>query len=254
MAMYHLSVKYVSRRKGQSVVAAAAYRSGERLYDERYGQTYDFTKKVGIIHREILLPPDAPRAFSDRAMLWNEVERSEKRCDSRLTREVEIALPSELTTQERIQLAKEYAENSFVKLGMCADVAVHDKGCGNPHAHILLTTHRVQKDGFEVKERGWDKKQNVEHWRKAWADIQNHIYEQKGIKQRVSHESHAARGIAREPTIHLGYLTKELEREGIETERSNRYRAIVTRNKRRVEHKRQQERIYKHQRNQERSR
>ena len=139
IAIYHCSIKIVSRGKGKSAVAAAAYRSGEKLTNEWDGLTHDYTKKGGVVHSEILLPAHAPPAFSDRSTLWNSVELSEKSNNAQLAREVEIALPVELSSEEQTRLVREYCSSQFVSKGMIADFNLHDTGGGNPHAHILLT-------------------------------------------------------------------------------------------------------------------
>jgi len=235
MAIFHLTVKYISRGKGRMVVSAAAYRSGERLHDNYYGITHDFTGKRGIVYTMILLPENAPHKFYDRNTLWNAVEKVEKRKDSRLAREVELALPIELTLHEHIRLLNRYVTANFVERGMCADVAIHDKNDGNPHAHILLTTRNVHKGGFTEKNRDWDKRENTGVWRREWANIQNREFQRKGLDIRVSHESHINRGIAREPTKHLGYRVIELDHLGIQTDRSNENRSIEAINKSRKE-------------------
>ena len=147
MAIYHCSIKIIKRSKGRSAVAAAAYRSGENLINEWDGMTHNYTNKGGVVHTEILLPIYAPTAFQDRSTLWNSVEEIEKSRNAQLAREIEIALPMELSRKEQIRLVRDYAQNSFVAMGMCADVAVHDKGDGNPHAHILLTMRPIKEDG-----------------------------------------------------------------------------------------------------------
>lgn len=127
---------------GRSAVAAAAYRSGEKLVNEWDGKTHDYTHKPGVVHAEIMLPAHAPPEFLDRATLWNSVEFSEKSSDAQLAREIEVALPVELSRTEQLALVRSYVRDNFVAEGMCADFALHDKGDGNPHAHILLTTDR----------------------------------------------------------------------------------------------------------------
>ena len=138
IAIYHCSIKIVSRGKGKSAVAAAAYRSGEKLTNEWDGLTHDYTKKGGVVHSEILLPAHAPPAFSDRSTLWNSVELSEKSNNAQLAREVEIALPVELSREEQTRLVREYCSSQFVSKGMIADFNLHDTGGGNPHAHTSL--------------------------------------------------------------------------------------------------------------------
>ena len=146
MAIYHLSIKIVSRGKGKSAVAASAYRSGEKIKNEYDGVVHDFTRKGGIAHTEILLPQNAPEEFSNRSVLWNSVEKIEKSKNSQLAREIEIALPKELSREKQINLVREYVKENFVKVGMCADIALHDKNDGNPHAHILLTMRPLNED------------------------------------------------------------------------------------------------------------
>jgi ATP-dependent exoDNAse (exonuclease V) alpha subunit len=261
MAIFYLDVKYISRNQGRSSVAAAAYRSGEKLHNKYDGLTHDFTKKKGIVYNEILLPDAAPREFFDREKLWNAVEEAEKRKDARTAREVVIALPNELTLEEQINLARQYATDNFVSQGMCADVAIHqsrhphrqdeqdpdiekDKDItpDNPHAHILLTTRPVDNSGFSPKKnREWDKREKVLLWREQWANTQNQEYERKGLTQRVSHESYIARGIDREPTEHLGHKAASLERRGIRTEIGDKNRAVMARNKAKKERELQRE-------------
>ena len=147
IAIYHCSIKIVSRGKGKSAVAAAAYRSGEKLTNEWDGLTHDYTKKGGVVHSEILLPAHAPPAFSDRSTLWNSVELSEKSNNAQLAREVEIALPVELSREEQTRLVREYCSSQFVSKGMIADFNLHDTGGGNPHAHILLTMRPLDEKG-----------------------------------------------------------------------------------------------------------
>jgi len=154
MAIYHCSIKIISRGKGRSAVAAAAYRAGEKIINEYDGRVSDYTKKGGIVYKEILLPDNAPEEYSDRAVLWNAVEKIEKAANSQLAREIEIALPVELSREQNISLVREYVKNSFVNLGMCADVCVHDKKDGNPHAHIMLTMRPFNADKtWGIKER-----------------------------------------------------------------------------------------------------
>ena len=132
---------------GRSAVAAAAYRSGERLTNEWDGRTHDFTHKPGIVHKEIMLPAHAPPEFQDRSTLWNSVEQIEKASDAQLAREIEVALPVELSRAEQLALVRSFVKDNFVAEGMCADFALHDKGDGNPHAHILLTIRPLKPDG-----------------------------------------------------------------------------------------------------------
>lgn len=149
IAIYHCSIKIISRGKGKSAVAAAAYRSGEKLTNDYDGTTHDFTRKGGIVHTEILLPDNAPREYADRSTLWNAVEDVEKSKNAQLSREIEIALPNELSEAECITLAKEFAQRAFVDKGMCADVCIHNpnREQKNIHAHIMLTMRPFNEDG-----------------------------------------------------------------------------------------------------------
>ena len=250
MAMYHLTVKTISRSQGRSSVGAAAYRAGERLHNERDGETHDFTQKRGIVFKTIMLPNNAPSAFTDRETLWNAVERCENRRDSRTAREIEIALPNELSLDEQIELVRNYVLSNFISLGMCADIAIHagkhihnkdprhieaqnDDTIkqDNPHAHILLTDRPVGKDGFlSAKNPQWNCKQYVYIWREQWANVQNREFERKGLSVTVSHESYEKQGIDREPTIHQGHEVTKMERKGKRTKIGNINRAIKARN------------------------
>lgn len=147
MAIYHLSIKIISRGKGKSAVAAVAYRAGETIRNEYDGITHDYTRKGGVVHTEILLPEHAPKEYTDRSTLWNAVERIEKNKNAQLAREIELALPVELSREQNISLVREYVKRHFVEAGMGADVCVHDKDDGNPHAHILLTLRPFEQGG-----------------------------------------------------------------------------------------------------------
>lgn len=219
--MYHLEVKILSRGNGKKVVAAAAYRSGERLHDERYNCYHDFTKKGGVVYRDILLPQNAPRQFSSRETLWNAVEAVECRKDARLAREAIIALPRELNLEEQSELVRTFVLENFVSRGMCADLCIHHKDAKNPHAHILLTDRPVDINGFlPKKDRSWKKREDILVWRESWARTLNMEYERKGLEKRVTHESYAARGITdRKPTRHLGYRVLAYARRGQVTDR-----------------------------------
>jgi hypothetical protein len=146
IAIYHCSIRIITRGKGKSAVAAAAYRAGERIINEFDGKTHDYTRKGGVVHKEILLPDNAPSEYTERSVLWNSVERIEKASNSQLAREIEIALPVELSMEQNISLAKEYCLKNFVDKGMCADICIHDKGDGKYHAHIMLTIRPLNED------------------------------------------------------------------------------------------------------------
>ena len=259
MAIYHLSIKIISRGKGKSAVAASAYRSGEKIKNEYDGIVHDFTRKGGIAHTEILLPQNAAQEFANRSVLWNSVEKIEKSKNSQLAREIEIALPKELDMEKQIELVRNYVKENFVDVGMCADIALHDKNDGNPHAHILLTMRPLNEDttwgakskkeyildenGEKVKLKNgnyktkkinavdWNEQDKAEHWRKAWADITNKYLEENSIQEKVDHRSYERQGIEQIPTIHLGVSATQMEKKGINTDRGNINREIKHQNK-----------------------
>ena len=147
MAIYHLEAKIISRGIGRSAVAASAYMSCSRLYNDYDGIEHDYTRKHGLVHQEVMLPPNAPAEWADREKLWNAVEESEKTKDSRLAREFVAALPIELTKEEWISLLRQYISDNFTVEGMCADFSIHDTDGHNPHAHILLTVRPLDENG-----------------------------------------------------------------------------------------------------------
>ena len=157
MAIYHFSAQMISRSKGQSAVAAAAYRSGERLKDERTNERKFYKREVKP-ETMILAPSQAPEWVQNRNRLWNEVEASETRKNSQVAREINIALPRELSKPEQIELIRGYVQKEFVEQGMIADVAIHRDDQENPHAHVMLTTREISEEGFTVKNRDWNKK------------------------------------------------------------------------------------------------
>ena len=259
IAIYHCSIKIVSRGKGKSAVAAAAYRSGEKLTNEWDGLTHDYTKKGGVVHSEILLPAHAPPAFSDRSTLWNSVELSEKSNNAQLAREVEIALPVELSREEQTRLVREYCSSQFVSKGMIADFNLHDTGGGNPHAHILLTMRPLDERGawlpkskkeYVLDENGekirlpsgryktrkvdlvdWNNRENAEVWRRAWADLANEFLAQNNRPERIDHRSYERQGIDQLPTVHVGVSATQMEKKGIVTERGELNRNIKAANR-----------------------
>ena len=259
IAIYHCSIKIVSRGKGKSAVAAAAYRSGEKLTNEWDGLTHDYTKKGGVVHSEILLPAHAPPAFSDRSTLWNSVELSEKSNNAQLAREVEIALPVELSREEQTRLVREYCSSQFVSKGMIADFNLHDTGGGNPHAHILLTMRPLDEKGawlpkskkeYVLDENGerirlpsgryktrkvdlvdWNNRENAEVWRRAWADLANEYLEKNNRPERIDHRSYERQGIDQIPTVHVGVSATQMEKKGIVTERGELNRNINAANR-----------------------
>ena len=257
MAIYHCSIKVISRGKGKSAVAAA-YRAGEKITNEFDGETHDYTHKGGVVHTEILLPDHAPAEYTDRAVLWNAVEKIEKAKNAQLAREIEIALPCELTREQSIFLVHEYVKRHFMAAGMCADVCLHDTG-GNPHAHIMLTMRPFDEGGewgakqkkeyildpqgnkiYDPKKRqykcksipatDWNEQTKAEEWRAAWARLCNQALEQNGHAERVHHRSYERQRIDQIPTIHLGVAASAMEKRDIRTERGDLNREIEVTN------------------------
>ena len=225
MAIYHCSVKVVQRSKGRSVTAAAAYRSGSRIVDHRTGQVNDYTRKRGIDFTAIYSPSPAPAWVQERSALWNSVETAEKRKDAQLARDVEIALPCELTYEQNVGLVEGFIRSQFVALGMVADVAIHNADGKNPHAHILLTMRELTPDGFGNKNREWNDKVKIEEWREAWEIHANQALERIGSSARISRHTLEAQGIDRLPTIKLGPVAAEIERKGNASDRGDINRA-----------------------------
>lgn len=217
MAIYHSTTKIISRKKGQSAVASASYRSGEKLVDEQSGET-KFYKRDVQPEAMILAPSNSPEWVYDRERLWNEVESVEKRKDSQLAREVEIALPVELTNEQQTEFVKSYVQDNFVDEGMIADFAIHRDNSSNPHAHIMLTMREISEDGFGKKNRDWNDRSLIQEWRKDLSDRINQELEKIGSQERVSHLSHEERGLEVLPTVHLGHVAHDMEKRGVETE------------------------------------
>ena len=147
LAIFHCQIKIISRGKGKTATAAAAYRSGTKIVDDEFGETHDYTRKGGVVFSEILLCVNAPSKYSDRQTLWNEVQKIEKQKNAQLCREVEVALPIEFPRDEQIEVVREYIKKNFTDKGMIADWSLHDKSDGNPHAHILLTMRPLKQNG-----------------------------------------------------------------------------------------------------------
>ena len=238
MAIYHFSVQVIGRGAGRSAVAAAAYRAAERLHDERLDRDHDFTNKSGVVHSEILLPEGAPEHFSDRATLWNEVEATEKRKDAQLAREVEFAIPREMTQAQGVELARDFVATEFVERGMIADLNVHwdigADGLAKPHAHVMLTMREVGADGFGAKERDWNRTELIEQWRERWADHVNARLAELDIDARIDHRSLEAQGIGLEPQDKIGPAASRMGTRGLESERIEDHRATAQRNGERI--------------------
>ena len=204
MAIYHLSSKVIGKSKGRSAVAAAAYRSGTKIYSQSFDIDFDYSKRTGIFHSAILAPQNAPEWVYNREKLWNRVERFEKRKDAQFCREVEVSLPQELTFEQNKHLLESFIQEEFVRKGMIADYAMHDMDSHNPHAHILLTLRSIDENGFGQKVIAWNKRALFSHWREAWATQINTHLALNGHNITVDHRSYAAQGIDLEPTIHIG--------------------------------------------------
>jgi len=243
MAIFHFSAKVISRGKGQSAIAAAAYRSGERLRDEQADEQKFYTSRAErIVFTDIMAPKDAPEWAHDRNALWNNAERAEKRKDAQLAREIEIALPHEMTDQQREYLVKDFAREAFVRKGYAVDIAIHapdkDSDGRNYHAHLMVTMRTLDNDGFAAKkDRSLNSSEQLGEWREQFADLTNRHLERHGIDARVDHRSLKEQGIEREPTVHVGYAGMEIAARGGESDRYQALQDIIARNDIRVEMK-----------------
>jgi Ti-type conjugative transfer relaxase TraA len=238
MAIYHFSSKIISRSAGRSAVAAAAYRSASCLLDERIGRSHDFTAKAGVVHSEIMLPAGAPQSFSDRSVLWNAVEASERRKDSQLSRDIEISLPAEMSQAEAIALARDFVREQFVDRGMIADLNVHwgktARGEDQPHAHVMLTMRSVDEMGFGPKMVDWNRKDLLLGWRERWAEMANERLNALGHDIRINHRSYATQGIELTPQNKIGPAGARRRDRGEEAERAAEHEAIARRNGERI--------------------
>lgn len=255
----HFKISIRQRSKRQSAVAGAAYQSGENLFSE-----YDLKQKryrykaPEVMHKEILLPSNAPPEYKDRQTLWNAAEKVEKQWNAQLSRGIVMALPRELPDEQYASLVRDYCMEQFVSKGMCVDFAIHDKGDGNPHAHIMLTMRAMDENGkwlpkarkvYALDENGekirlpsgepkshkentvdWNSRENAELWRAAWADTVNRYYEKNGIPVRLDLRSYERQGVDKVPTVHLGPAVAHMEAKGIRTEIGDYNRAIKSHN------------------------
>lgn len=234
--MYHLRVKYVKRSEGRSSVAAAAYRSAEKLTDAREGKTHDYTRKQDVEHSEVLLPDHVPVELAEREALWNAVEAGIKRKDGQPAFEVEVALPRELERAQCVQLVREFAQAEFVDKGLAVDLNIHrptaSDGGEHPHCHMLISTRRFHPDGslalvardlqdnpklvnrIQALEKAGEFDQalllqrdavNLNRWRRHWEDYSNRFLEEAGSDARIDHRTLAAQQIEREATPHIGF-------------------------------------------------
>lgn len=233
MPSYHFSAQIIGRKAGYSSVAAAAYRAGARLHDTRNDREHDFSRRRGVAHCEIVLPEGAAPWLADRQALWNHVEALEKRKDAQLAREINMALPHELSAAQRLDLVRGFVREQFVRHGMVADIAVHEpvpeKGDDprNFHAHVLLTLRQAQGDGLRaVKTREWNSDTLLKAWREAWSHHQNRALERAGARERVDHrrlqeqrQDAERRGdrtamlvLDRMPEVHMGRRARQILR------------------------------------------
>ena len=263
MALFHLSVTQTKRSAGQSAIASAAYRAGERLYSEYYGEYSDYTRKGGVICSDILLPSHAPKEYADRQTLWNAVEKAERGKNAQLAYSFEISLQNEFSLEENIALAREFLFREFVSRGMTVDVSFHEKECEdggtpNPHFHFLCPIRPMEQDGtWGIKQRreyvldeegnrirdangkyvfnavpttDWGSPETLEHWREAWAEMCNAKFAEKGLDVRIDHRSYERQGVDLLPTIHEGATVRAMEKKGIRTEKGEFNRWIKATN------------------------
>ena len=263
MALFHLNVTQIKRSKGQSAIAAAAYRSGEKLYSEYYGETSDYTNKGGVICSEILLPDHAPREYTDRQTLWNAVEKAEHGKNAQLAYSFDIALQNEFSLDENIALARQFLLEHFVSRGMVVDFAIHvpdtePGGISNPHFHVLTPIRPIEQNGkwgmkqrrvYEQDEEGnrlldadgnyifnavpttdWGSPETLEYWREQWAAMCNAKFEEKNLPCRIDHRSYERQGVDVLPTIHEGPSVRQMEAKGIRTDKGDFNRWIKATN------------------------
>ena len=234
MAIYHLSAQVIRRSAGQSCVAAAAYRSGERLVNERDGVTHDYSRKTGVNHSVVLVPENGLKWMSDRGSLWNQVEECERRQKAQLAREFNIALPKELSLSEQKELIHGFAESQFVSKGFVADISIHDAEGNNPHAHVMIPLRSVDesgKYGFGTKAEGtvaryFNTKPALAEWREAWAEHANKALEVANSNERIDHRTLKEQGIDREAQVHKGKEATALERRGEGSRRGEQQKEV----------------------------
>lgn len=264
MALYHFHVNPIGRSKGYSAVAAAAYRSGEKIYDDYYGETQDYTKKGGVIKTEILAPDYVPERLRNRATLWNELESVEKNARAQLAYSFDLALQNELTTEENIALGERFVREELVARGMICDVAFHmpgksDSDIQNIHMHVLTPIRPFLKEGrwgekqhreYVLDENGertrdengkyvfnsrpttdWGSPELLGHWRERWAQMVNEEFEKRGIDARVDHRSYVDQGLDLIPQVHEGAAVRKMEARGIVTRKGELNRFIRSTNK-----------------------
>lgn len=258
MADFHFSVTQIKRSAGQSAIAAAAYRAGEKLYSDLYGEYSDYTRKRGIVETGILLPSFAPKEYENREKLWNAVEHAERHPKAQLAYSFDFSLQNEFPMKENLAIAREFIQRQFVDRGMIADYAVHlpDKGDAvpNPHVHVLCPIRPLDPDGtwgakqkrvYRLDDAGnrmpdaagrpqfdavpttdWGSAETLERWREAWAEINNEHLAAHGLDTKLDHRSYEKQGVDLIPTVHEGPKVREMERRGIRTEKGDRNRWI----------------------------
>ena len=242
MATYRFSAEIIGRGQGHSATAAAAYRAGERIVDDRTGEVHDYRRRSGVLHAEILAPAHAPAWARDRAQLWNAVEKAERRGDAQVSRQIVVSLPHELNEAQRRELVRDFVQREFVSRGMVADLAIHapdrNSDARNHHAHILLTMRRIEGEGFGNKERGWNSEDLLRGWRHQWAQHQNRALERAGCSERVDHRSYEDQGIDRQATQHLGKDAHRREQRGQKSRIGDKNREVQARNAERAQRER----------------
>ena len=255
----HYDIRIVQRSENESAVAAAAYQSGEKLFSEYDQEQKYYSHKSEIVHKEIMLPPHAPPEYADRNTLWNAAEAVEKQWNSQLARRIILAIPRELSPEQHADLIRDYCREFFVSKGMCADFAIHDKGDGNPHAHILLTMRAMDEKGkflpksrkvYDLDKNGerirlssgrwkshkentvdWNDQKYAEIWRQGWSDTVNHYLEAAGRTERLDLRSYARQGLDKIPTVHMRAAVAYMEKKGIQTNIGNLNRDIKETNR-----------------------
>jgi ATP-dependent exoDNAse (exonuclease V) alpha subunit len=218
MAIYRLEAKIISRGNGHSAVAAAAYRTGTKIRDERAGKIHDYSSRTkGVVESVILRPENSPEWTAQTASLWNAVEQGEKRKDAQLSREFILAVPKELSSKEQFQLSVEWAQRELVSKGMVAEVSLHNPKSGkNPHVHILATLRTLDGDKFSAKKsREWNEKAQLHDWRESWCKAENAALEKAGRPERVDHRSLKDRGIDQIPQPKIGKEAMGLKKRGV---------------------------------------
>ncbi len=251
MAIFHMVFKICSRAQGKSAIANAAYISGEKIKSDYDGKIYDFSKKKGVVYSGIFLPPNVSNIdkYRDRKVLWNAVEKIEKGKRAQLARTIEASLPRELSLPQQIKLTEDFLR-PFAEKGMCVDYSIHDMGDGNPHFHALLTIRPLKPDGswgdkshkiylldesgnkiYDKKKRqykcrserttDWDKRENVEIWRKQWTELTNKILMDNGLNTVIDHRSYERQGLYKLPQISYSKEELALEKKGVKTVTSN---------------------------------